>query len=190
MTMSELIVVAYPDEYRAAEVLATVRRLQAEYLIDLEDAIVVTKDSAGKVKLHQSHDLTTAGVIGGAIWGTVIGLFFMVPFLGTAIGAGIGALTGSLSDYGIDDNFARELSAQMTPGSSAIFVLERHMTADKVIPVLSPFGGSVLRTSLPNDLEATLRQALAQGQTQAPAAAEAGRVAEVAGAAGGHSHEV
>jgi uncharacterized membrane protein len=183
--MSELIVVAYPDEYRAAEVLATVRRLQSEYLIDLEDAIVVTKDSVGKLKLHQSHDLTAEGAIGGAIWGTLIGLFFMVPFVGTVLGAGIGALTGSLSDYGIDDNFAKELSAQMTPGSSAIFVVERHMTADKVIPALSPFGGSVLRTSLPNDLEATLRQALAQGQTQAP---EAGRAAEDVEPAGGYGH--
>ena len=169
--MSELIVVAYPDAYRAAEVLAAVRRLQGEYLIDLEDAIVVTKDSAGKVRLHQSHDLVASGAIGGAIWGTLIGLFLMVPFVGTALGAGIGALTGSVSEYGIDDNFARELSAQMTPGSSAIFVLERHMTADKVIPALGPFGGSVLRTSLPNDLEATLRQALDRGQAQEPALA-------------------
>ena len=185
--MSELIVVAYPDEYRAAEVLATVRRLQAEYLIDLEDAIVVTKNEAGKVTLHQSHDLTTGGAIGGAIWGTIIGLFFMVPFVGTVVGAGIGALTGSLSDYGIDDTFAKEVSAQMTPGSSAIFVLERHMTADKVIPALSPFGGSVLRTSLPNDLEATLRQALAQGQVQPPEAGTTGSAAAVAEPASDHS---
>ena len=183
--MSELIVVAYPDEYRAAEVLATVRRLQSEYLIDLEDAIVVTKDSAGKIKLHQSHDLTAEGAIGGAIWGTLIGLFFMMPFVGTVLGAGIGALTGSLSDYGIDDHFAKELSTRMTPGSSAIFVLERHMTVDKVIPALSPFGGSVLRTSLPNDLEATLRQALAQGQPHAP---EAGETAKGTEPALTHSH--
>ena len=91
--------------------LATVRRLQAEYLIDLEDAVVVTKDSAGKVKLHQSHDLTAEAALGGAVWGTLIGLLFMVPFAGTVLGAGIGALTGSLSDYGIDDGFARELGA-------------------------------------------------------------------------------
>lgn len=162
--MSELIVVAYPDEYRAADVLAAVRRMQSEYLIDLEDAIVVTKNGAGKVRLHQSHDLTAEGAIGGAILGTLIGLFFLVPMVGTVVGAGIGALTGSLGDYGIDDSFARELSTQMTLGSSALFVLERHMTMDKVIPLLSPFGGTVLRTSLPNDLEGKLRDALARGQ--------------------------
>ena len=47
--MSELIVVAYPDEHRAIEVMATLRRLQAEYLVDLEDAVYVTKDANGKV---------------------------------------------------------------------------------------------------------------------------------------------
>ena len=161
--MSELIVVAYPDEFRAAEVLAAVRRMQTEYLIDLEDAIVVTKDANGKVRLHQSHDLVTTGAVGGAVWGALVGLFFLLPAVGAVVGAGIGALAGSLSDYGINDDFARQVSEQMYPGSSAIFILERHMTADKVIPVLSPFGGTVLRTSLPNEVEATLRQALAQG---------------------------
>lgn len=112
----------------------------------------MTKDYAGKVGLHESHDLTAEGAMGGALWGTLIGLLFMVPFVGTLLGAGIGALTGSLSDYGIDDGFAREVGAQMTPGSSAIFVLERQMTADKVIPALRPFGGTVLRTSLPDEL--------------------------------------
>ena len=62
------------------------------------------------------------------------------------------------------------------------------MTADKVIPAISPFGGSVLRTSLPNDLEATLRQALAQGQTHAPEAGAAGGAVEAAEPAGEHSH--
>jgi uncharacterized membrane protein len=47
--MSDLIVVTYPDEYREAEVLATLRRLQKELLIDMEDAAFVVKDEAGKV---------------------------------------------------------------------------------------------------------------------------------------------
>lgn len=172
--MSDLIVVAYPDEYRAAEVLAIVRRLQSAYLIDLEDAVVVTKDQTGAIKLHQSHDLTAEGAIGGALWGTLIGLLFMLPFVGTVLGAGLGALTGSLSDYGIDDGFAKEVGAQMAPGSSAIFVLERHMTADKVIPALRPFGGTVLRTSLPDEVEARLRAALTLGPAHATDATVAG----------------
>lgn len=160
--MSDVVVVAYPDEFRAAEVLADLRRAQAQYFIDLEDAVVLTKSQDGKVKLHQSHDLTAAGAVGGALWGTLVGFLFLVPLLGTVIGAGIGALTSSLADYGIDDNFARSLSAQLTPGSSAIAILLRSATPDKLIPELSTFGGTVLQTSLSDEAETRLRAALAQ----------------------------
>ena len=59
--MSTLVVVAYPDEYRAAEVLAELRRLNSTYLIDLEDACYVAKDARGKLKPHQATSLTGAG---------------------------------------------------------------------------------------------------------------------------------
>ena len=162
--MSELIVVAYPDEFRAAEVLADLRRAQSSYLIDLEDAVVLTKNQEGKVKLHQSTDLTERGAVGGLIFGTIVGFLFLVPLLGAVVGAGVGALTGALSDYGIDDDFARSLSTQLTPGSSAIAILLRNASPDKLIPELSKFGGTVLQTSLSDETEAKLKAALAQGQ--------------------------
>jgi uncharacterized membrane protein len=76
------------------------------------------------------------------------------------VGAGAGALSGALVDYGIDDAFIRSLGATIAPGSSALFVLVRRATPDKVLPELSPFGGTVLRTSLSNEQEERLRQAL------------------------------
>ncbi|MGH2345361.1 MAG: DUF1269 domain-containing protein [Chloroflexota bacterium] len=160
--MSDLIVVAYPDEYRAAEVMADLLRAQSRYFVDLADAVYLTKDRDGKVKLHQSHDLTAAGAVGGALWGTAVGFLFLVPLLGAVVGAGIGALTASLTDYGIDDTFARSLSEQLTPGSSALAILLRSSTPDKLIPELSKFGGTVLQTSLSDEAEARLRAALAQ----------------------------
>jgi hypothetical protein len=39
--------------------------LQKEYLIDMEDVVVVTKDDKGKVKLHQAVNLTAAGMVFG-----------------------------------------------------------------------------------------------------------------------------
>jgi uncharacterized membrane protein len=158
--MSELIVVAYDDVHRAAEVMATLRRLQTEYLVDLEDAVYVTKEATGKVKLHQAVNLTATGAIEGTFWGALIGLLFLNPLLGGLLGASAGALSGSLSDYGINDDFIRELGAQLAPGSSAIFILLRKMTADRVVPELSKFGGHILRTSLSKDAEARLQSAL------------------------------
>ncbi len=158
--MSELIVVAYADVHRAAEVMATLRRLQAEYLVDLEDAVYVTKEANGKVKLHQALNLTATGALEGTFWGALIGLLFLNPLLGGLLGAGAGALTGSVSDYGINDDFIRELGSRLAPDSSAIFILLRKITADRVVPELSKFGGHILQTSLSKDAESKLQAAL------------------------------
>jgi uncharacterized membrane protein len=171
--MSNLVVVAYPDEYRAAEVLASLRRLNREYLIDLDDACYVTKDARGKIKLHQNTTLAGAGAAWGGMWGLLIGLLFFVPFLGLAIGAGLGALTGKLSDYGIDDQFAKQVARTMQPNSSAIFVLVRKSTPEKVLPEISKFGGTVLQTSLSPEAEAKLTSALKQGAAEQLAQAQA-----------------
>ena len=161
--MSNLIVVAYPDEYRAAEVLAALRRLNKEYLIDFDDACYVTKDASGKIKLHQNTSLAGAGAAWGGMWGMLIGLLFFVPFLGLAVGLGLGALSGKLSDYGIDDKFAKQIAETMKPNTSAIFVLVRKSTPDKVVPEIAKYGGTILQTSLPKETEEKLQAALKQG---------------------------
>jgi len=158
--MSDLLVVGYNDEHQAEEVRLKLLKMQHEYLVDLEDAVVAVRDKEGKVKLHQIHNLTAAGAISGGFWGALIGLLFLSPILGAAIGAGAGAIGGTLSDIGIDDNFMKELAGTLQPGSSALFVLVRKMTPDKVLPQLQGMGGKILRTSLSNEDEKKLQAAL------------------------------
>lgn len=165
-TPTPLVAIVYPDEFRAAEVLASLRRLQSEYLIDLADAVYVTREKKdGKIKLHQSVNLTAAGAVSGAFWGTLVGMLFMMPFAGMAVGAATGALSGKLTDYGIDDNFIKSLSEKVQPGSSAIFMLIRSVTMDKVEPELAKFGGDVLYTNLSHDAQAELEKALHAGKS-------------------------
>jgi uncharacterized membrane protein len=158
--MSTLAVIAYDDQFKAEEVRLKLRKLQAEYLIDLEDAVVVTKDAGGKIKLHQAINLTAAGAVSGGFWGTLIGMIFLNPLLGMAIGASTGAVSGALSDVGINDQFMKDLAATLQPGSSALFVLVRKATPDKVLEELKGSGGTVLRTSLSHEDEAKLQAAL------------------------------
>src|SRR5262249_41302767 len=103
--MSTLVVIGYDDEFKAEEVRLKRRKLQKDYLLDLEDAVVAVKDKSGKVKLHQALNLTAAGAVGGGFWGSLIGLIFLNPLLGAAVGAAAGAVSGALTDLGIDDNF-------------------------------------------------------------------------------------
>jgi uncharacterized membrane protein len=160
--MSDLVVTVFNDESTAFEMRAALAKMQKEYLIDMEDAVVVTKDDKGKVKLHQAMHLTAAGAMSGGFWGMLIGLIFLNPLLGLALGAGAGALSGALSDAGIDDRMMKELAASFTPGSSALFVLVRKATGDKVLEGLKPFAGKgkVFHTSLSKDSEEALRAVL------------------------------
>ena len=158
--MSNLVVIGFNDEHTAFEMRAELVKLQKEYLIEMEDVVVVTKNDEGKVKLHQAHNLTAVGAVGGAFWGTLIGMIFLNPLVGAAVGAGAGALSGKLKDIGISDDFVKELGETITPGSSALFVLVRKATPDKVLEELKRFKGKVLKTSLTKDREEDLREVL------------------------------
>jgi uncharacterized membrane protein len=161
--MSDLIVIGFPDEFKADEVLLDLRKLEREYLIDLEDAAIVVRNKDGKVKVRQSQELVTSGALSGGFWGLLIGLIFLEPMLGI-LGAAVGALSGALTDIGIDDNFIRELGSTIEPGTSAIFVLVRKSTPDKVLEDLSKFEGKVLQTSLSHEDEAKLQAALTKNK--------------------------
>lgn len=73
-----------------------------------------------------------------------------------------GAAGGALTDIGINDQFMKDLGATLTAGTSALFVLVRKSTPDKVLEGLQPFigKGKVLQTSLTKDEEEELRRAL------------------------------
>jgi uncharacterized membrane protein len=160
--MSILVVVGYKEPYKAEEVRLRLWKLQRDYLLDLEDAVVVVKNAEGKVTLHQPVNLTAAGAVSGGFWGALIGLIFLNPLLGLAVGASAGAVSGALTDIGIDDNFIKELGATMTPNSSSLFVLVRNATPapDKVLDELKGTGGTILKTSLSHEDEAKLQAAL------------------------------
>ena len=176
--MSDLIVVTYPDLYKAGEVVAVLQRLQRQYLLEMEDAAFVTKEESGKVKLHQTVPLTRLGAISGAatgtFWGAWVGLLFLNPLLGAAAGMAVGgasgAIGGALSDYGISDDFIKSLGHDLQPGTSAAFVLIRKATTDKVLAEVAKYGGHVLRSSLSSEQEARLQAALAAGTASAAGA--------------------
>ena len=158
--MSTLVVIEYDDQYKAEEMRLKLRKMQKEYLIDLEDAVVAVKDNNGKIKLHQAINLTAAGAMSGGFWGSLIGLIFLNPLLGMAVGATAGAVSGALRDVGIDDRFMKELADGLPSGTSALFVLVRKSTPDRVLEEVKGMGGKILRTSLTHEDEVKLQTAL------------------------------
>lgn len=159
-TMRTLIVVAYPNEMQAEQVRLDFLNMQKDYLVDLEDAVVAVVKPDGKVKLRQMYQLALGGAVSGSFWGLLVGILFLNPLLGLAVGAGTGAVAGALSDVGINDQFMKELAAQLKPGSSVLFVLVRSELTDKALDELSGTGGTVLQTSLSHEDQERLQAAL------------------------------
>ncbi len=162
--MSDLVVISFHGEHQADEVLLTLRRLQADHLIDLEDAAVVVRKQDGKLKIKQTQNLTVAGAIGSGFWGALFGLLFAGPLGFLVVGgttAAVGAIMGKLRDIGVDDDFIKEVGDSLQPGTSAIFTLVINATTDRVMESLEQYQGQVIRTSLSRDTEDALVQALA-----------------------------
>lgn len=165
--MSDLIVLDFDGIGTADEVLTRLRSMQKEHLIDLEDACVVVHTDAG-VQVKQAINLARAGAATGLSTGMLIGalagLLVLNPLAGMVVGglggAGLGALSGKMADYGINDDFIKSLGNTIPEGSSALFVLVRSSTPDKVLPEIEPFKPRVLRTSLSKQQEDELRAAL------------------------------
>lgn len=167
--MSNLVVVVFDDEVTAFEMRTALLRMQKDYLIELEDAVVVTRDTKGRTKLDQAVNLTSAGAVGGGFWGLLIGMIFLNPLLGAAVGAGAGALSGKLTDIGVNDQMMKDIGQSFKPGTSGLFLLVRKATVDKVLAGLQEFAGKgkLFKTSLNKDDENTLRQALETNLTTA-----------------------
>jgi uncharacterized membrane protein len=157
--MANLVAIAYDDVAQAQQVTQTLGELMKEHSIELEDVVIVEHRDDGKIKLHQPS-LAGVGAAGGALWGGLIGLIFFMPLFGAAIGAASGAAAGALSDHGIDDKFMKELGDKLPAGGAAVFVLVREATRDKVVPEISKYGGHVIQSSLSNEQEAALQEAL------------------------------
>ena len=174
--MAELVVVGFDSPTDADRVLTELTRLQKEYLIDLEDAVVAIRGADGAVRIKQSVNLVglgaASGGLSGALWGSLIGLLFLNPLagfaIGGAVGAGSGALSGSLIDYGIDDGFIKSIGDTLKPETSALFLLVRKSQPEKVLAELKEFKGHVIRSSLSPEQEAKLQDALSRAHAPSP----------------------
>jgi uncharacterized membrane protein len=174
--MAELVIVGFDNPTDADRVLTELTRLQKEYLIDLEDAVVAIRSPDGAVRIKQSVNLVSLGAasggLRGAMWGSLIGLLFLNPLaglaIGGAVGAGSGALSGNLIDYGINDDFIKSIGNTLKPETSALFLLIRKSQPEKVLAELSGFKGHVIRSSLSPEQEAKLQAALSNAHAASP----------------------
>lgn len=157
--MATLTVWKFPTTDGAANAETTLEQLTKQELIVIQDAaIVYWHEGAKKPKTKQLTNVTAAGALGGSFWGLLFGILFFVPFLGMAIGAAMGALSGSLTDVGINDDFIETVRNEITPGTSALFVMSSDAVVDKVHAAFEGQPMELVKTNLSSTEEAKLRE--------------------------------
>ncbi len=169
--MSDLIIIGYPDETTAQNVWEEVVRLERDYLVDLDDAAIIRRDSKGKLHVTTpAHHAVAWGTFSGLFWGVLIGLLFvfpLAPLVGVAGGI-MGAALGSAENLGIKDDYKQRVQDMIQPGTSAILVILRNATYDKFVEALRPYGGTILQTSLSHEAEQHLMKVLHGEDPKAP----------------------
>ena len=152
--MSNLVVLALDEPHKAEEIRLALQKLQSQHLVDLADVVVAVNDERGKVKLHHAGNLGAGDAIFQGFCGSLTSLILA--------NAAAGVVSSALADVGINDQFMKQLTATLLPGSSALFVLTRSPTPDKdrLLEGLKGLGGKILMTSLSHEDKNRLQAAL------------------------------
>jgi uncharacterized membrane protein len=159
MTMANLTVWKFNSVDGAENAIAKLVELQKQHLIEIVDAAVVYwEPGKKKPKTRQAVNLPAAGALDGAFWGMLFGLLFFVPIFGLAVGALSGALSGHFADYGINDQFIKDVRSKVTEGTSALFLMSENATVDKVLDAFKGEGVELVQSNLSTEQEAKLKE--------------------------------
>jgi uncharacterized membrane protein len=160
--MSDLIIIGYDDPQTARRAYEQVLALRESLVVELRGLAIVTVDADGKTHVDTPQRVVATSAAGGAVFGLLFGVLFLVPGLGL-LGGAIGALFGVLGRSGINEAFRAQVHEMLQPGHAAVVIMASKITDDKFAAALTPFGGTVLRTSLSDAAERELADAMASG---------------------------
>ena len=158
--MATLVAIGYPDEATALSAMDEAERLQHELVIQADAVAAIIRNREGKLRVVTNHHAVGAGATWGMFWGMLFGMLFFVPFFGMAIGAGMGALMGKVTKSAVDKQFQDQVRDMLQPGTSALFMVIEKVTPDKAVEAMSKYGGTVLKSSLSNESQRELQEAL------------------------------
>ena len=152
--MATLTALKFETSDGAGQMLNKIEAMQKMQLIKLQDAAIVSWPEGKKApKTKQLVNLAGMGALQGAFWGMLFGMIFFVPFFGLAVGAAMGALGGKMADYGIDDDFIKQVREQVTEGTSALFLLTSDAVRDKVAEELKGEKFELIASNLTKEQE-------------------------------------
>ncbi len=143
--MSELFVITFDQKHGADEALLALLKLEQSHLSDLEDAVIVVKDAAGKVRVKACHDLLEpVAELSNELWGGVLSALVFHRSI-------------TLTKEVFDSHLLLEIEEDLQPKTSALLVLVRPDAIAQVEVNFAQIGGKVFRMPLSEATQAKLK---------------------------------
>jgi uncharacterized membrane protein len=150
-----VVVVAsvYPDREHAKVILDMLQEMHRAATITLKDAALITKDEAGKIRMEETHEVTTRkGAKRGAIVTGILGVIYPPSLLGSlAVGGAVGGLMGRLRDTGIKLSKLESIASELSPGKAAIVSLVDLPSQQATERAMAEYGGHLVVQPLDED---------------------------------------
>ena len=149
MAKKEVVLLAanYADEDRARTIIEMLEQMHRATTITMEDSAIVTRDADGKLKIEETHEVTTSkGAKRGAIAAGLFGLVFPPSLIVSAVAGGaIGAAWGKLRDTGIKTNAIKELGEQLEQGKAAVVALVERESVQATERAMQGYDGELMQ---------------------------------------------
>ena len=183
--MSELVAFVFRDQFRAPEVLNELRRRDWWWVKDLDEAVVITLNEAGKARVHLSVDLSTYRGAGWArLWGSLLSSTLFMPVTDLMVDASnnltlqrydraVVGVSSRLTREGTwwqqalkqSEDFKRDVAAVIAPSGSAIFMLLKTTDAPVILKQLGNYGDTIIHTSLSSEHDETMLALLKESRS-------------------------
>ncbi|MEZ4769011.1 MAG: DUF1269 domain-containing protein [Caldilineales bacterium] len=156
-----IAIVLFKDEEEAKAAVKRMQKAEKDHLIEVEDAVLVSKDAEGKVHVKEYKDFTTrrGAITGGAI-GIVVGAVLGGP-VGAAIAAGVvggvaGAFVGKAADFDIPKERIEYVGESLENGKAAVFGKIKTEKMDLLKSAIAQGPGELLEFEVTEEAEANM----------------------------------
>jgi uncharacterized membrane protein len=147
--MTSLSVLKFPSVEGAQRVESTLLDLQAQHVIEVQDAAMLLWAPGAKYpETRRFHSLVEQGALTSTFWDMLFGVIFTLPHFKHDGGAAVGEPSGQFADYGIGDEFIKETREKVIEGTSALFLLTSSSVMEKMLDVLIGQTFEIIMTNL------------------------------------------
>jgi len=131
-----LMIFVSADIQAASQMAEALKALQLQQDTALQDAAISVRKADGSNQMWTCRELVGNGRLGGMFWGVLFALIYWSRFWGLNIGS-------IVDDYGIDDEFIRDVSLKMTKEHSTLALIVAEEALAPITKALGAFDAQV-----------------------------------------------